>query len=480
MAKVAWANVGSKIITRLNKLAFLDENTYTPSVGDTTTWDGSQWVPDNGTYGRAVALDIRDYGAALDGATSDVTAVTDALAALPAEGGTVVISGGDCYLDSVIDLIGCPATRATNSEGGPKHVYIASDARVIVPDGHTGTVFRFLPSPTGQLTYGCSVTGRGDIADLSNGRAYTAFEWIASNGGTDGPVHNCAVGDVHVDDAGTVFRLEASANAVASAAMLNVDVHYPVKVWDLVNAGAGGMVLASRASGVVVQALTAVTTHIADGVDGKGHEWHDCWVYDADASVEFNVDGGTRHSLVGGNLTEHTFNVAGDNRFRVQVLDLYSPTLRLDDEPHQTRPLVPYSPATKSRIANENIVLLSDGSTESAGVTALPPEGWTTVDVYAWVMPTDTAGGDVVVSLRRVSLGDGDTANQPGATVGTATVTLSTTQYQIEKVLVASGVSRQNDGEFLSMRLERLGGDAGDTYTGDLGVLDFLELRKAS
>lgn len=69
----------------MTSLRMVDAGT---ASGQTVVWDGTDYVSQDKSV-----VDVRDHGAVLDGTMNDLTALTDAIAAVPADGGVVLITG---------------------------------------------------------------------------------------------------------------------------------------------------------------------------------------------------------------------------------------------------------------------------------------------------------------------------------------------------------------------------------------------------
>lgn len=273
-------------------------------------------VASDAVLDRATALDVRDYGAVLDGSTNDRAAILAAIADLPDDNGMVVISGGHAAIDGAIEL------------AGHQHVYLAADGGVVVPSGYTGSVFRF----TSKYS---SVTGPGQI-NRDSGSEWTAFHFDTD--GAAGGVHHNRVEGVYVYSPGVAFHFDNSSNnsAVNGNVIEGVRVHKPVVVWEFSDASGLSNRCSRNVSYAVDVQADSDTTHILKNVLGMGNEFHFCRVFDANNSVSEVSEDAESTLIVGGRgLTLWGWDDQGTN---TRVLDADRDILAADSHSHGDMP----------------------------------------------------------------------------------------------------------------------------------------------
>lgn len=158
-------------------------------------------------------VDVRDKGADPTAAASSAQAIRDALAA----GDSVLITDGTYLVDSVVDI------------GANKHLHLAANAKVVVPNGYTGTVFRM----TGRSGFNPSVIdGRGKIDEQGTAQnLWTGIELYVNHEDTSvltygrvGPVliERANVGVLlHAEDSG--WMSDMSIDALVDACVIGVE-----------------------------------------------------------------------------------------------------------------------------------------------------------------------------------------------------------------------------------------------------------------
>lgn len=255
--------------------------------------------PDSGTFQREVALDIRRYGATPGDGSSDLQAVNDALADLTTQGrsgaiGSVVITGGDYRIDGVIDL------------ADDQHIWLAADARIVLPNGYTGDVFRF----TGQRS---SVDGWGYIVEEGTEvQDWTLFHFDGSGG--NGVSHNVA-GPVFGNLPGTLFHFEDGKDDpgfVFGNWARGTRAYHPVICWDFTRGD--NQIQRNTFVGVDIQARNNDTTHVLRNWAGVANMFLNCQVFDTGAdTIQELTTVAKRTFIIGGKgMTDAAYNDQGD------------------------------------------------------------------------------------------------------------------------------------------------------------------------
>lgn len=114
------------------------------------------------------------------------------------------------------------------------------------------------------------------------------------------------------------------------------------------------------------------------------------------------------------------------------------------------------------------------------GPVMVMPTAWTSLDLFLWtVTPTAQTSAPAVVSVLIDQFEDLDDAATPSSSVGhnNASLTMSATQWVVQRhALTPTGTLVVANSLHLA-RVRRSGGDGGDTYAGDIGILGVEMVR---
>jgi len=260
----------------------------------------------------ATGTDIRAFGAAPDGSVSSVPAVRRALTHIEAQQrsvdgtpelvGEVVFAAGDYLIDSPIEL------------GAYQSVRIEADARVVVPAGYSGVVFRVASEDGVRAT---TVHGRGHVieAGKSGGHRTRPGQWTF----IEFDARNSGVSSVDVDGLsvwwpGTFARYTARGQGwINGVRVSGTHVYYPGVLLDIT---------ASEASRVNYNTWTGVRTQAGAGTRfgirnlvGRSWSFQDVVVWDLYHNPSASSAVITRRAegtvILGGNVTRQNYRDLG-------------------------------------------------------------------------------------------------------------------------------------------------------------------------
>lgn len=404
-------------------------------------------VVGSGTYERKTMLDVRDYGAVLDGSTNDHAAILAAIADLPGGVGKVVIAGGTAAIDAEIPL--------THNQG----VEVAADAGVQVPNGYTGNVFALQGK---RIT----IDGHGTINEAGSAQhLWTAFHFDATSGAS---VNQCSVGELYVDSPGVLFKLsETDAGGYVSGNLIRgTRARHPYVCWDFVQTTPANHNLLSRLTsvGVDIQADNVNTTHVLRNLTGIGHTFVGCRIFDANAAATEIAANAQGTLIVGGmGMTRWGWSDSGNN---TRVMDVDRDSFEKVGRYFKGfGGFAIQSNATVGVINNVSCMLLADGTTSIVGGSFELPAG--TYDLVAHWAPAGTAAGDANIRVDYDVHAVGDTMAR---TVGSTT---NSTSPGVQGQIVSTTMAQVTvaDGETLNVTFLRAGGTPTDTLTDSIGFL---------
>ncbi len=310
---------------RLHWLAFLVAlSIWTVLVSVGTVIGVQQWQESRAprTLG---AIDIRDVGADSSGTTSSHAAMLEALDQLedfrgpgnaePSGQGEVVLAGGDYLIDDTITL------------GSHQKVRIAADARILLPRGFSGTVFRFTGSSSIRAA---SIGGDGQVLELGKrgGKLTRPGRWtFVEFTGNQVGVASVDITGLTVWWPGTFARYRAVGEGWVNAVNITgTRVFYPRVLLDTRGErGADVRMAFNRWEGLRVQA----GSHTQFGVKaltGRSWTFDDVVLWDPANNPELISARLTRTAegttIIGGNLSAQNFIDRGQDTV---VIDRFQP-----------------------------------------------------------------------------------------------------------------------------------------------------------
>ncbi len=146
--------------------------------------------------------------------------------------------------------------------------------------------------------------------------------------------------------------------------------------------------------------------------------------------------------------------------------------------PHKEFDAVAGSPIIGAIGGTRRTALLFDAAgTEIAAAWIMVPKGWSSADATVVWVNAGAGAGDVVWIVQGLPVTVGETTNAIDSAGGGATADTAGAQDVIVETDTAGSLSSLVEGDWLSVRVTRLGGDGSDTLANDAGVIGVKLVR---
>lgn len=272
---------------------------------------------------EASEIDVRSLGAVPDGRSSAHAATmraleqmdqqTDPLTGEPAGTGEILFTGGDFLIDDTIELT------------SHQSVHIAGDARILVPQGFAGALFRFTDDTSMR---GGGLYGNGQVIEVGKkgGAKTPPGDWtFVEFRGEDSGLSSVDIDGLTVWWPGTFARYVATGDGWVNAVDVSgTRVFYPRVLLDTVAAEPNRNLSFNRWEGVRVQ-TGEHTDYGIENLIGRSWSFYDVVLWDTDnnpAGVSAVISQrATGTVIVGGSLTVKDFKDLGKDTLVIDRFD---------------------------------------------------------------------------------------------------------------------------------------------------------------